>query len=135
MVVLCFYLRPYIGKTGSLFAGLFVALSPGMVFISRYFIHEIFFVFYQLCFVVAVVYFIEKRKAGQIAIAWMWILLIVCLIPGATLGGKYLGGDNETLVSALRFVLFLVDVAIVWYIMKFLTTWDEGRPIYELDER
>src|SRR6185295_912080 len=41
IVVLCSYLRRYIGKTGSLFAALFVAVSPGMVFISRYFIHEI----------------------------------------------------------------------------------------------
>jgi Predicted membrane-bound mannosyltransferase len=43
MVVLCFYLCPYIGKTASLFAGLFVAVSPGMVFIlailfTRYFL-------------------------------------------------------------------------------------------------
>jgi predicted membrane-bound mannosyltransferase len=132
MVVMVFFLRRYLGNVGTLIAAFLLAISPGMVFISRYFIHEIFFVFYQLCFVVAVIYFIEKRKAGQIAIAWMWILLIVCFIPGATLGGHYLGGDNETLVSALRFVLFLADVAIVWYIMKFLTTWDEGRPIYFL---
>ena len=40
IVALCFYLRPHIGKTGSLFAALFVAVSPGMVFISRYFIHD-----------------------------------------------------------------------------------------------
>ena len=47
-VVLAFFLRRYIGKIGSLFAALFIALSPGMVFISRYFIHEIFFVFLSL---------------------------------------------------------------------------------------
>src|SRR5688500_7312636 len=45
MVVLAFWLRRYIGRTGSLFAALLLGLSPGMVFISRYFIHEIFFVF------------------------------------------------------------------------------------------
>ncbi len=132
MVVMVFFLRRYLGNVGTLLAAFFVAISPGMVFVSRYFIHEIFFVFFQLCVVVAVVYFIEKRKAGQFAIGWMWILLIVCFLPAATLGGKYLGGENETAVSALRFVLFLVDVAIVWYLMKFLTAWDEGRPIYFL---
>lgn len=132
MVIMVFSLRRYLGNTGTLIAAFFVAISPGMTFISRYFIHEIFFVFFQLCLVVAVVYFIEKRKAGPVATGWMWILLIVCLIPGATLGGKWLGGDNETAVSGLRFVLFLVDVAIVWYIMKYLSSWDDGRPIYFL---
>jgi predicted membrane-bound mannosyltransferase len=132
MVVMVLYLRRYLGNVGTLIAAFLVAISPGMVFISRYFIHEIFFVFYQLCFVVAALYFIEKRKAGPMAIAWMWILLIVCFLPGALLGGKYLGGENETAVDGLRFVLFLVDVAIVWYIMKFLTAWDEGRPLYFL---
>lgn len=132
MVIMVFFLRRYLGNVGTLIAAFFVAISPGMVFISRYFIHEIFFVFFQLCVVVAVVYFIDKRKAGPLAQGWLWVLLIVCFIPGATLGGKLLGGDNETTVSALRFVLFLVDVAIVWYIMKFLTAWDDGRPIYFL---
>ena len=132
MVIMVFSLRRYLGNVGTLIAAFFVAISPGMVFISRYFIHEIFFVFFQLCFVVAVVLFIEKRKAGTVAIGWMWVLLVVCFLPIATLGGKYLGGENETAVSGLRFVLFLVAVAIVWYVMKFLTTWDNGRPIYFL---
>ncbi len=132
MVVLVFFLRRYLGNVGTLLAAFFLAISPGMVFISRYFIHEIFFVFFQLSLVVAAVYFIEKRKAGPIAQGWLWVLLIVCFIPGALLGGKYLGGDNETMVSSLRFVLFLVDVAIVWWVMKFVTAWDDGRPIYFL---
>src|ERR1043166_6912226 len=132
MVVMVFFLRRYLGNLGTLLAAFFVAISPGMVFISRYFIHEIFFVFFQLCFVVAVVYFLEKRRAGPIAQMWLWILLIVCFLPGALLGGKYFGGENETAVAALRFILFLVDVALVWYVMKFVTAWDDGRPIYFL---
>ncbi|MEJ7698059.1 MAG: glycosyltransferase family 39 protein [Pyrinomonadaceae bacterium] len=44
-VVLAFCLKKYIGSIGSLTAALFLALSPGMVFISRYFIHEMLFVF------------------------------------------------------------------------------------------
>lgn len=132
MVVLVFCFRRYLGNVGTLIAAFFLAISPGMVFISRYFIHEIFFVFFQLSFVVAIVFFIEKRKAGPWAIGWMWLLLIVSFIPGATLGGKYLGGDNETAVAALRFVLFCVDVALVWFVMKRLTAWNEGRPIYFL---
>src|SRR5687768_156976 len=56
IVILAFFFRRYIGKLGSLFAALFLALSPGMVYISRYFIHEIFFVFLSLAVVAAVVF-------------------------------------------------------------------------------
>ena len=132
MVVMVFWLRRYLGNLGTLIAAFLVAISPGLVFVSRYFIHEIFFVFFSLCIVVSVLYFIEKRKAGPFAIGWMSVLLIVCFLPGALLGGKYLGGENETAVAGLRFVLFLVDAAIVWSLMKFLVSWDEGRPIYFL---
>src|SRR5215207_3938096 len=68
IVVLAFFLRRYIGKVGSLAAALFLALSPGMVYISRYFIHEIFFVFLSFALVLAILFFIEKRKAGVFAI-------------------------------------------------------------------
>src|SRR5688572_14653903 len=68
MFVLVLFLRGYIGNAGSLIAALFVALSPGMTFVSRYFIHEIFFVFLSITLVLAVIFFIEKRKAGPFAI-------------------------------------------------------------------
>ncbi len=130
MVVMVFYLRPYLGNLGTLLAAFLVCISPGLTFVSRYFIHEIFFVFYSLCIVVAVLYFIDKRKAGPMAIMWMAIILLVSILPTALLGGKYLGGDNETAVAGLRLLLFAVDAAIVYYLMKWLLSWDNGRPIY-----
>ncbi len=132
MVVFVFCLRRHLGNLGTLLAAFLIAISPGMVFISRYFIHEIFFVFFQLTLVVAVVYFIEKRKAGPWATGWMALLLLVCFLPGALLLGKYLGGENETAVAGLRLLFFAVDVAIVYYLMRVLLKWDEGRPIYFL---
>lgn len=130
MVVMVFYLRPYLGNLGTVIAAFLVAISPGLTFVSRYFIHEIFFVFYSLCIVVAVLYFIDKRKAGPMAILWMSIIMLVSILPTALLGGKYLGGENETAVAGLRLLLFAVDAAIVYYIMKWLLSWDNGRPIY-----
>src|SRR5687767_4546525 len=90
-VVLALYLQRYLGKTGSLFGALFIALSPGMVFISRYFIHEIFFVFLSLAIVISIIFVIEKRSAGMGAVAWMALLLIVCFIPSAFNMAAYLG--------------------------------------------
>src|SRR5689334_10290749 len=56
-LVLC--LRRNIGTLGALAAAVFIALSPGHVFISRYFIHESHFVFFTLGIVVAVVRYYE----------------------------------------------------------------------------
>lgn len=131
-VILALYLRRFIGKTGSIFAALFIALSPGMVYISRYFIHEIFFVFLSLAIVVSIVFFIERREAGPGAIAWMVVVLLVCFIPSAFNIAEYLGGGSEAAVWTLRVVLLIVDAGIVYYLLTVLMAWDNGRPIYLL---
>src|SRR6187549_1912718 len=109
MVVFVLYFRRYLGSAGSLIGALLVALSPGMVYISRYFIHEILFVFLSLAIVLSVVFFFEKRKAGPFAIGWTSLLLFVCFIPTALMAAGWLGGDNKTVVWALRIGLFLAD--------------------------
>ena len=52
-------LRRYVGSIGALAAGALLALSPGFVFFSRYFIHEMMFVFFTLGIVVAALRFYE----------------------------------------------------------------------------
>jgi uncharacterized protein (TIGR03663 family) len=129
-VVLAFFLRKYIGKTGSLAAALFLALSPGMVYISRYFIHEILFVFFSFGIVVAVLYFIEKRKAGVFAIATMAFLLLVCFLPSVFNLSNVMGIENPTIVWMIRGGFFLIEAALVFFVMRMLINWDDGRPIY-----
>ena len=131
-VVLCFYLRPYIGKTGSLFAGLFVAISPGMVFISRYFIHEIFFVFLSLAIVVSVMYFLEQKKAGIIAISWMTLILLTCFLPSTLTLASSIAGDNTTGLWLMRILFFIVEATLVFFVVRMLLGWNEGRPVYFL---
>lgn len=131
-VVLAFFLHRYIGKIGSLVAGLFLALSPGMVYISRYFIHEILFVFFSLSLVVAILYFIEKRKAGVFAAAWMALLLLICFLPTALSLASFVGGENAYLLWGLRAVILLVEAILVFFVMRMLLAWNDGRPIYLL---
>ena len=131
-VVLVLYLRRYLGNTGTLLAGLLVALSPGLVFISRYFIHETFFVFLSLAIVVAVTFFIDKRRAGPGGIAWMSVLLFTCLTPSAVIVSTYFGGDSTAAVWVWRAAFLAVDAAIVYFIIRTLLAWDGGRPIYLL---
>ncbi len=131
-VVLAFYLKRYIGRTGSLLAALFLALSPGMVFISRYFIHEIFFIFLSLAIVVAVLFFIEKRSAGPGAVAWMVLVLFTSFLPSSLNLANYLGGQTEAAVWAFRIAFFIVESVLVYYVVRMLINWDNGRPIYLL---
>ena len=130
MVVLAFYLRPYIGRLGALFTALFLALSPGMVYISRYFIHEIFFVFLSLAFVVAVVLFMHRERAGPGAIFWFALVLLVCLMPPVMHLPQAVAGESGAGLWALRIGLLLLAGLLVFFVVRMLLEWDGGRAIY-----
>lgn len=132
IVVLAFYLRPYIGRLGSIFAALFLALSPGMVYISRYFIHEIVFIFLSLAVVVAVTRFIERRRAGVAAIGLLMLLLAICFIPSGLMLGSYLGGETLYAVWAFRIAFLVVDSALIYFVMRAVVGWENGRYVYLL---
>ncbi len=131
-VFLAFFLRKYIGKIGSIAAALFLALSPGMVYISRYFIHEILFVFFSLGIVVGILYFIEGRKAGVFAVASMSLLLLVCFSPSAILLPNQIGIESATALLWIRIGFFLVEAVLVFFVMRMLLSWNAGQPIYLL---
>lgn len=131
-VVLAFFLKDYIGRIGSLAAALLLALSPGMVYISRYFIHELMFVFFSFGIVVGVLYFIEKRRAGIAATAAMALLLFVCFLPTALSLASALGEESAALTWFARVGLFAVEAVLVFLIMRALLAWNDGRAIYLL---
>ena len=60
---LIFLLRRWLGTIATLSAALLLALSPGAVYLSRYFIHETHFVFFTLAIVVSCLYLYEYRNA------------------------------------------------------------------------
>jgi predicted membrane-bound mannosyltransferase len=130
IVILTFFLRKYIGTIGSLAAALMLALSPGMVYISRYYIHEIFFVFCSMGIVLGVLYFIEGRKAGIFATAWTALLLLICFMPPALSLANSIAEGDEFFALILRIAFFAVEAALVFFVMRYLLSWDEGRPIY-----
>lgn len=128
-VVLAFCLKRYIGAIGSLTAALFLALSPGMVFISRYFIHEMAFIFFSFGIVVGVLYFIEKRKVGVFAAAMMSLLLFVCFLPTLNLASN-VAADDVVFLWILRVGIFAIGAVLVFLIMRILLAWKSGTPIY-----
>jgi uncharacterized protein (TIGR03663 family) len=66
-LILC--LRRQLGDFGALAAAAIAAVSPGFVFFSRYFIHEILFVFFTLGVVVAVLRFRETKEPHYLMLA------------------------------------------------------------------
>ena len=65
-IALVFMLRKQLGTLATLSAGLMLAISPGAVYLSRYFIHESLFVFFTLGIVVAAVRFYEERSPSYL---------------------------------------------------------------------
>ena len=66
---LVFLLRRWLGTIATLTAALLLALSPGAVYLSRYFIHETQFVFFTLGIVVGCLYFYERRNPFYLMLA------------------------------------------------------------------
>ncbi len=65
-IVLVFLLRRRLGMVATLSAALLLAVSPGAVYLSRYFIHESLFVFFTLGIVVACVWAYDTRRPGYL---------------------------------------------------------------------
>jgi len=132
IVVLAFYLRRYIGRIGALFAALFLAISPGMVYFSRYFIHEIFFVFLALGLVLSMAFFIEQKKPGAGAVIWMVLILLACFFPSTLNLSSAIAKENQALFWVISIAIFLVEAGLVFLIIRMLLGWNEGRPVYLL---
>ena len=77
-------------------------------------------------------YFIEKRKAGIVAIATMTLLLLVCFLPTALNLATFVGKENTTSVWLVRLGLFAVEAVLVFLIMRMLLAWNDGAPVYLL---
>lgn len=130
IVMLTFFLRRYIGRIGALAAAAFLALSPGMVYISRYFIHEIFFVFLALGFAMAAAFFIDRKKAGPFAVGWTALLMLACFYPLTFNITAYMAESGSTLYYAIALFFCLIEVLIAAAVIKLLLSWNEGRGIY-----
>lgn len=68
-LVYCIYRLGYIDKKQTLVAALFLALSPDMVYFSRFLRHDIFMLFFTLLLLVALLYYFERGQTRFAIIA------------------------------------------------------------------
>jgi uncharacterized protein (TIGR03663 family) len=74
---LALLLRKRIGMIGALSAAGLIAVSPGAVYLSRYFIHESLFVFFTLGIVVAALKYYDTKQAAYLILASISAALMV----------------------------------------------------------
>ena len=101
---LIFLLRRRLGTVATLTSGLMLAVSPGAVYLSRYFIHETLFVFFTLGIVVAAVWFYDERNPAY-------------LMPGAACAALLFATKETAFISVGVLIIALV---VMWFYMSFL---------------
>ena len=94
----CIYRIGYINKNQTLVAALFIAISPDMVYFSRFLRHDIFMLFFTMLLLVAILYWFER---GQTRFA----VLAAVAAAGA------LSCKEEMPVIIIVFVLFFAFAA------------------------
>jgi uncharacterized protein (TIGR03663 family) len=103
-VWLTLYLRRYIGVVGALAAAALIALSPGDVYVSRYFIHEAQFVFFTLGIVVAALRYWETTDPVYLMLASISAALLFATKETAIISVVVLGLAWIVVVLYLRLV-------------------------------
>ncbi len=63
------YRLGYLNRNGTLVAALFLAISPNMVYFSRFLRNDIFVVFFTMLLLVAVLYYLEYRQRRYVLLA------------------------------------------------------------------
>jgi uncharacterized protein (TIGR03663 family) len=91
LVVLFLFLSKGLGRNAAMFGALFTAVSPAMVFYSRYYIHEMLFVFFTFGMIVCGYRYLDRPtfpsalSAGTFA-GLMHATKETCVIPWAAVG-------------------------------------------------
>ena len=133
---LALMLRKRLGKIGALSAATLIAISPGAVYLSRYFIHESLYVFFTLGIVVAAIKYYDSGAGVYLILAAIsaalmtatketWIIngpvLLIALITTAVyfwLRGKLKGtgqpgAENDGLLAGFGGPVSVATIALV----------------------
>ncbi|WFN34595.1 TIGR03663 family protein [Methanogenium sp. S4BF] len=100
------YRLGYLGRQGALIAALFLAISPDMVYFSRFLRNDIFIAFFSLLIVVALLYYFEYGQRRYV--------LVAALAAGLGCCSK----ENMPIILAIFGVFLLAAVVLKWVHLK-----------------
>jgi len=118
LILLLLLLKDGLGRTGSIWAAVFIAASPAMVFYSRYFIHEMLLVFFTLFTITAGWRYSQSRKP-------IWAAL-----TGA--GAGLMSATKETFVLSVAALFFALLATRIWNRWRAERSQDETESIPKL---
>lgn len=109
-----FTLRRNLGTIATLTAAALLSISPGAVYLSRYFIHETLFVFFTLGIVVAALKYFESARPTYLLLA--------------AVSAAFLFASKETaIISAIVLVIALVLTLVYWKTIKWLNPDEDNK--------
>lgn len=100
------YRLGYLGKCGALIAALFLAISPDMVYFSRFLRNDIFIAFFTLLLLVALLYYFEYGQRRYV--------LVAALAAGLGCCSK----ENMPIILLIFGVFLLTAVVLKWVHLK-----------------
>jgi len=100
------YRLGYLGRRGALIAALFLAISPDMVYFSRFLRNDIFIAFFSLLLVVALLYYLEYGQRRYV--------LVAALAAGLGCCSK----ENMPIILLIFGVFLLAAVVLKWVHLK-----------------
>lgn len=101
-IALVFALRKNLGTLATLAAAFLLAISPGAVYLSRYFIHETLFVFFTFGIVVALIKYYETAQP---------IFLVLTAISAALL---FATKETAMISVAVLLIAFVITIVYRW---------------------
>ncbi|HEX6507480.1 MAG TPA: flippase activity-associated protein Agl23, partial [Chloroflexota bacterium] len=115
LVALPYFLRAYLTRTGALLAALLLAVSPGMVYFSRFIRDDIYLAFFSLLLFICLVRYIDTPKPFYLYVASATMALAMASMEAAYITffifasflffewlREYLTGGTGQLITALR---------------------------------
>ena len=119
LVAAHFWLIPYLGFPAAASAALFTAVSPAMVYYSRYFIHETLLVLFTLGALLALWAYLRRPSVGRalavgallglmFATKETWIIAAACITVAVVFGKAPLPRGRGSVLVAMSFVIVAI---------------------------
>lgn len=124
-LAMIYALRPYLGRTGALVAGVLVLISPSLLFHSRYIRNDIYIAFDTLVWVFGIFRYLDTRKFRYLVIMMLGMALgfiakEVHFMHGAIIGAFFAGLTLWQMVGPRRTALVAAPLAVgglFWFVL------------------